>query len=308
MNRGVAALERKRMSRAQLQPLIEAMRARKAQMPAKLAEVRAEFATYTAVWPFPEGVSRQNLSAGGRPAAWFLPRECSPRRVILYLHGGGYCIGSIETHAAMMARIALAAQARLLAIDYRLAPEHPHPAAVQDAVAAYEWLLAEGHDPTDIGIAGDSAGGGLTIAAMVALRDRGISLPAAGVCISPWVDLEGLGDSMSTRAAEDPMIDRAGVLQFARLFLNGADARDPLAAPLHARLAGLPPLLIQVGTAETLLDDATRITARARMAGVDVSLEIYDGMVHVWHMFVPAVDEAATAIRSLGAYLRRRIP
>jgi acetyl esterase/lipase len=225
--------------------------------------------------------------------------------VILYLHGGGYVIGSIDTHRELTGRLSRAAAARVFLIDYRLAPEHPFPAAVEDATAAYRWLLQNGATSSRTVIAGDSAGGGLTLATLVALRDAGVPLPAAGVCLSPWTDMEGIGESMATRAHLDPMVQHDRLLHMASLYLNGADPRAPLAAPLYANLTELPPLLIQVGTAETLLDDATRFADRAKTAGVDVTLEAWDDMIHVWQLFASMLPEGQQAIDRLGEYIRQ---
>jgi acetyl esterase/lipase len=240
------------------------------------------------------------------PAEWVVAPGADARRVILYLHGGGYTIGSINTHRELAARLSRAAAARVLVIDYRLAPEHPHPAAVDDATAAYRWLLANGVDPARIVVAGDSAGGGLTVATLVALRDAHTPLPAAGVCLSPWVDLEGSGESMTTKAAVDPMVQRDGLLKMAAAYLAGQDARTPLAAPLYANLSGLPPLLIQVGTAETLLDDSTRLAERARKAGVNVTLDPWEDMIHVFQAFATYLPEARQAIDRIGEFVKQR--
>jgi acetyl esterase/lipase len=204
--------------------------------------------------------------------------------------------------------VSRAAAARVLLVDYRLAPEYPHPAAVQDATAAYRWLLAQGCKPGRLAIAGDSAGGGLTVATLVALRDAGTPLPAAGVCLSPWVDLEGVGESMRAKADLDPMVYHDGLLQMAALYLNGLDPRTPLAAPLYADLRGLPPLLIQVGTAETLLDDSVRLAARAREADVDVTLEPWDDMIHVFQAFAGVLPEGQQAVDRIGEFVRARCP
>jgi acetyl esterase/lipase len=192
----------------------------------------------------------------------------------------------------------------VLVIDYRLAPEHPHPAAVDDAVAAYRWMLSIGLKPSRMAIAGDSAGGGLTVATLVAARDARLPIPAAGVCLSPWVDLEGIGESMTTKAAADPLVQKDRLAPLAAAYLAGKSARTPLAAPLYADLAGLPPLLVQVGTAETLLDDAARLAERARKAGVKVSYEPWEGMIHVWQIFAPMIDEAQQAIDRIGEFVR----
>ena len=206
----------------------------------------------------------EKVDADGVPAEWVAAPGIDSQRAVLYLHGGGYAIGSINTHRRLAYDISAASSARVLLIDYRLAPEHPFPAAVDDAAKAWRWLLQQGFTSDRLAIAGDSAGGGLTIATLVNLRDRKLGLPACAVAISPWIDLEGQGASITTRAAQDPMVQKAGLLWMAGLYLAGKDPRTPLAAPLHADLTGLPPVLVQVGTAETLLDDST---APAAMSG-----------------------------------------
>jgi acetyl esterase/lipase len=227
--------------------------------------------------------------------------------VVLYLHGGGYVIGSIKTHRDLMGRISRAAQARVLGLDYRLAPEHPFPAAVDDSLSAYRWLLDNGTKPARIAVAGDSAGGGLTVATLVAIRDAKLPLPAAGVCLSPWVDMEGIGETMKTRAQADPVVQRDGLLGMASAYLQGKDPRSPLAAPLYADLKGLPPLLIQVGDAETLLDDSNRLADRARAAGVNVKLEVWPEMIHVWQLFASFLPEGQQAVEGIGSFIRSRI-
>jgi len=195
-----------------------------------------------------------------------------------------------------------------LSIDYRLAPEHPHPAAVDDAISAYQWLLDQRIAPAKLAIAGDSAGGGLTIATLLALRDRGVPLPAAGVAISPWTDMACDSESYSTRADVDPMVTQVGLKQMADWFLGSKDARDPLASPLRADLAGLPPLLVHVGDHEVLLDDGVGIAERARDAGVDVTVEVWPEMIHVWHAFVGIIPESQEAIERIAAFLAVRLP
>ena len=248
-------------------------------------------------------VKCEAVSAGGVPAEWIVPPGAADDRVILYLHGGGYMMGSINTHRAMIARIARAAQAKALALDYRMAPEHPFPAAVDDATAAYRWLLAQGYKPGKIVISGDSAGGGLTLATLIALRDAKTPLPAAAVPISPWADLEGKGVSIQTRAATDPMVDKESLLRMAKLYAGDHDPKNPLISPIHADYRGIPPMLIHVGDAEILLDDSTRVTERAKAAGVTVELEAWDEMFHVWHVFAKILPEGQQAIDRIGSYV-----
>jgi monoterpene epsilon-lactone hydrolase len=246
------------------------------------------------------------VNAGGVPAEWIAAPGAADDRVILYLHGGGYVMGSITTHRETIARLSKASGARALALNYRLAPEHPFPAAVDDATAAYRWLLSQDIKPSRIVVAGDSAGGGLVLAMLVALRDAKLPLPAAGVCISPWADMEGTGASMTTRAKADPVVQKEMLVNMGKTYLGGKDAKSPLAAPLHADFRGLPPLFIQVGDAETLLDDSSRVAEKAKMAGVKVDLEIWPEMPHVWHLFAPFLPEGQQAIDKIGQYVKQR--
>ena len=245
------------------------------------------------------------VNAGGVTAEWVTAEGASDSRVVLYFHGGGYIIGSPRTHRAMLAHLSRDAAARVLSLDYRLAPEHPFPAPVEDAVASYRWLLNEGYDPARISVAGDSAGGGLTVSALVQIRYLGLPMPGAAVCISPWVDMEGLGESMETRAAADPMVGKENLMVSAKTYLGGADPRAPLAAPLYADLRGLPPILIQVGDAEVLLDDSTRLAGVAREAGVEVRMDVWDDMIHVWHVFAPILPEGKRAISQAGEFIKK---
>jgi len=268
------------------------------------AELRAGFEEIAAMFPVAPEVSLQPVDVGGMPGEWITAPGASNDRVVFYLHGGGYVVGSIATHRAMVGRISRAASARALVVEYRLAPEHPFPAAVEDATTAYRWLLARGVDPARVVVAGDSAGGGLTVATLVSLRDSGDALPAAAVCLSPWTDLEGTGESMTTKAAVDPLIERDGIEVMAKLYLADADPRTPLASPIYADLHRLPPMLIHVGTAEVLLDDAVRLAERACAAGVEVELEPWEEMIHVWHCFAHVLPEARQAIDRVGEFIR----
>jgi monoterpene epsilon-lactone hydrolase len=252
----------------------------------------------------PGDVSVEPVSANGVRAEWTATPGATADAAILYLHGGGYVIGSLDSHRHLVAEAARAAGCWALALDYRLAPEHPFPAPVDDAVAGYRYLLGRGIKPGRIAIAGDSAGGGLVVSAMVAIRDAGLPQPGSGWCISPWVDMEAIGETMTSKAEADPTVQKAGILDMARLYLNGADPRSALAAPLYADLTGLAPLLIQVGAAETLLDDAIRLTRVAGAAGVYVDLQIWPEMIHVWHLFHPELGAGRRAIVAGGAFVR----
>jgi acetyl esterase/lipase len=248
-------------------------------------------------------VTCEPVTAGGVGAEWIVAPGADPDRVILYLHGGGYVMGSINTHRAMVARISRAAKAKALALDYRLAPEHPFPAAVEDATAAYRWLLAQGYKPNKIVIAGDSAGGGLTLATLLALRDAQTPLPAAAVPISAWSDMEGTGASMKTRASRDPMVANGSLFDMAKAYVGDGDRKNPLASPLHGDYRGIPPMLMHVGDAEILLDDSTRVAEKAKAAGVKVDLEVWPDMVHVWHVYAKILPEGQQAIDRIGQYV-----
>ena len=294
------------MTTVQLDSLVTLLRSRPAPETPEVAEVRARFEKMGEfLGGAPDGKC-EKADAGGVPAEWVTAPGCDPGRAVLYLHGGGYVIGSINTHRRLAYDISAASGARVLVIDYRLAPEHPFPAAVDDAATAWRWLLQQGFATSRLAIAGDSAGGGLTLATLVNLRDQKLGLPACAVAISPWVDLEGVGNSITARAAQDPMVQKDGLLWMAGLYLNGKDAKTPLAAPLHAELKGLPPILVQVGTAETLLDDATRIAEKLHAAGVDVRLAIWPNMLHVFPLFAPILSEGRDGCLEIGAFIRSR--
>jgi monoterpene epsilon-lactone hydrolase len=293
------------MASRELEAIVRVLRSGWALAELSIEEQRAAFDLLTSQFQPAEDVRCERVEAGDVPGEWITTPEAAHERVIYYLHGGAYVMGSMNTHREMISRLSRAAGATALAIEYRLAPENPFPAAVEDSTDAYRWLLSTGVDPARLVIAGDSAGGGLTMATLVALRDAGEPLPAAAVCLSPWVDMEGLGESMTTRAEADPMIQREGLLQTAKAYLGDADPRTQLASPLYADLRGLPPLLIQVGTAEMLLDDATRLAERAKSAGVDVALEVWDDMFHVWQFFAGMLPEGQQAIDRIGEFIRK---
>ena len=270
-------------------------------------ERRSNFEEQVSPLPVAESVSCQPVFAGGIPAEWIVPKGAPERNVLLYLHGGGYCIGSINTHRAMVSHFAKAAETRALLIDYRLAPENPFPAAVDDSTSAYEWLLSQGITAGSITVAGDSAGGGLTVSTLVSLKEKAIPLPAAAVLISPWVDMAITGDSIITKADIDPMVAKEGLMEMAEAYIGEADFRTPLASPLYADLKGLPPMLIQVGTAEILLDDAIRIADHASKDGVEVTLNKAEDMCHVWHLFTSMLPEALEAIEEAALFIRKHL-
>ena len=255
-------------------------------------------------FPVAADVKVEAADANGVKAEWTTTPDADQGKAVLYLHGGGYVIGSLDSHRHLVAEMGRAARARALAIDYRLAPEHPFPAAVEDALAGYRFLLDRGVPASGIAIAGDSAGGGLAVAAMLAVRDARLPQPACGWAISPWVDMEAIGGSMQSKAASDPTVQKAGILDMAKHYLNGADPRSPLAAPLYADFAGLAPLLIQVGAAETLLDDAVRLAQVAGAADVAVDLQIWPEMIHVWHTYHPILAAGRRAIAAGGDFVR----
>jgi epsilon-lactone hydrolase len=271
-----------------------------------LQERRAFFAA--AAGPPPAGTTVDAVDADGVPAEWVTAAGVTGQRAVLFFPGGAYHVGSLATLRHLVALVSDAAQARVLDVGYRLAPEHPFPAAVHDALTAYRWLLARGVTPGQIAIAGNSSGGGLALALLVALRDADEPMPAAAVAISPWTDMEIRGGSRRTRAAADRMTTPDGLKEAADWYLAGQDPRHRYASPVHADLQGLPPVLIHVGDAEILLDDSTRFAARARAAGVEVTLEVWDEMPHCWHTFAGFLPEADRAIERIGTWLQERIP
>jgi epsilon-lactone hydrolase len=248
-----------------------------------------------------EGFTVTACDAGGVPGLAVTVAGAVPVRTVVYLHGGGYLWMTPATHLPVLAAVARDADARCLGLHYRRAPEHPFPAAVDDAVAAYRWLLGQGHAPETIALAGDSAGGGLVLATLVALRDRGVELPAAAVCFSPWTDLTVSGPSADT--ADDPVVSGHALRMMASAYLAGGDPTSALASPLFADLQGLPPLQIQVGSRESLLSDARRFAERARAAGVEVAYIEHPGVIHMWIVFAPEIPESREAFSLLGSFM-----
>ena len=287
-------------------PEITALRELLAQRPRPpaIADRRTSFDAFAKVFPTAGDIVVETVSANGVEAEWTGAPGADRTRVVLYVHGGGYVIGSLDSHRHVASEIARDIGGRTLALHYRLAPEHPFPAPVEDTLAGYRYLLGQGIKPENIAIAGDSAGGGLVVAALIAIRDAGLAQPALGWCISPWVDMEGIGGSMTGLAGTDPMVQKEALLEMAKLYLGGADTRSPLAAPLYADLRGIAPLFIQVGAAETLLDDAVRLAGVAGAANVPVTLEVWPEMVHVWHLFHPRLSAGRRAIAAGARHVR----
>jgi epsilon-lactone hydrolase len=285
-------------------PEIEAIRAQLAAhpRPANLADRRKRLDALGMQYAIAPDVNVEVVEANGVPAEWTATPGADPAHVILFLHGGGYISGSLNSHRHMIAQAGREAGARTLALGYRLAPEHPFPAALQDAHAGFRYLLTRGVAAENIAMAGESA-----VAALVSLRDAGEPLPACVWCSSPWVDLEQSGASMSEKAAVDPLIQKTYLDELAATYLNGADPRTPLASPLHADLHGLPPMLIQVGSAETLLDDAVRLARMAGAAGVRVNLGVWPDMIHAWTLFYQQVAAGRRALQSVGAFVRSNL-
>jgi epsilon-lactone hydrolase len=299
------------MPSREMQDVIDALRDRQkvsaSQAPPTLEQRRAAFAPAGRLHPVPDDVLVSEVTAGGVPAHWLTAPGADAGRVLLFLHGGGYQLGSLRSDGELAARLGRASGMRVLFPEYRLAPEHPFPAAIDDVLAAWRWLRT-GQDlsASSIAVAGDSAGGGLAVALLVATRDAGETLPAAAVLMSPTVDLTSSGASMTERADQDPFSTPAMLGQFAAGYLAGADPKTPLASPLFASLSGLPPLLIQVGTADLLLSDSERLAAAAADAGVDVTLEIGEGLPHVYPIML-GTPEAAQATGQTGTFLRARV-
>jgi acetyl esterase/lipase len=294
------------MPSEQLREFTRMIRAQRAEAPlgGDVAVMRANMESQQGQLPVPDDVTREQVTIAGRAARWVRTPNVRGSACMLYLHGGGYVMGSRDTHTELMARLARATGMAVRGLDYRLAPENPYPAAVEDAVAAYHWLLEQVEGSGAIVIAGDSAGGGLTMAMLLALKDQRAPLPAGAVLLSPWTDLTGSGDSVRTRAEADPMITGDVFQPMAKHYLAGTTGDVPGVSPLFGDLSGLPPLLIQVGDAEVLLDDSTRLHQRARAAGVDSTLHVFDEAFHVFQA-IPVLPEAAEALEEIAQFCSR---
>jgi acetyl esterase/lipase len=275
--------------------------------PVGWSERRQRLDEVGATWPVADDVKLEDVDCDGVRGEWSLAAGSDPSRVLMFFHGGGYCSGSIVSHRRMVTEAGRAARMRTLAIGYRLAPEHPYPAAHQDALAAWRFLRRQGVAAGRIVVGGDSAGGNLTITLINALRAAGEDLPACAWLVSPWTDLTMSGSTLATKDAVDPLIHKSYLEELAEAYVPGTiDRRDPLISPLFADLHGFPPILIQVGSAETLLADASRFAAAAGSADVDVTLQIWPHMIHAWPLWNAALEDGRRALASAGDFIRAR--
>src|SRR5947207_4306492 len=257
------------------------------------------------VWPVAEDVALTAADVNGMPGEYSVVRGSDPSRVLMFFHGGGYCSGSIQSHRRLVTEAGRAARMRTLAVGYRLAPEHPFPAAYDDALTAWRFLRNQGVGAADIAIGGDSAGAGLTLGLIGRLRDGDEELPACAWLISPWTDVTMSGSTLASKAAVDPLIHKEYLNELADAYLPaGMDRKDPRISPLHADLTNFPPMLIQVGSNETLLDDATRLTTQAGAADVAVTLEIWPNMIHAWPLWNAHLEDGRRALASAGSFIR----
>ncbi|MBS0649473.1 MAG: alpha/beta hydrolase [Verrucomicrobia bacterium] len=268
-----------------------------------ITRVRQGFEKLMSSFPAQPDVHFEEISIGKLFAAWVHTPGCTKDRVILFLHGGGYISGTFYSHQDFIGRLAQATGCYVLAVDYRLAPEHPFPTALEDCLLAYQFLLKEKIPPANIFIAGTSAGGGLTLSLMLSLRDHHEPLPRAAICICPWVDLALTGKTLDTSAGKD-ILQKDRIQKAADLYLQGHNPRDPLASPLYADLKGLPPLLIQTGTRELFLDEIERFAQKAQESKVKVKLQKYEEMIHTWQLFASQIPEGQKAIAEIAAFMK----
>ena len=267
---------------------------------------RAQAEKFAAAFVKPPDIEIESGELDGVPVEWITPADAHHSHVFFHLHGGGYVLGNPSGSRSFTSRFAQLTGCRIVSIDYRLAPEHPFPAAVNDAVRAFRALLARGHSPRDIAIGGESAGGGLAVATLVAARRQNLAMPAALIAISPWTDLRCEADSFRTKASVDPLLTRRSLKEMADAYLGGADPSNDRASPALADLSGLPPMLIHVGSDEVLLDDAMALLDAACRSQVEAQLVVWAGMIHVWHMFHAMLPQGAEAMRALASFVQDR--
>jgi monoterpene epsilon-lactone hydrolase len=278
-----------------------------APLPTSIEEARANFEGFASWVPLQPDTKVEAVMAGNVPGEWVSAPGAASDHVILCLHGGGYTMGSSKATHVIAAFLSAASGCRVLVIDYRLAPEHPFPAALDDAKAAYRWLLEQGIPHSRIVLVGFSAGGGLALSTLISLRDAHVPLPAGAVLVSPWADLAGTGDSVTTCAEADPWLTDEMNRFHAALYANGKDLRHPLISPLYADMHGLPPLLIHVGSDEIMLDDSKRVAEKAGAAGIQVTLDVWEGLWHVFHVFASRLPEGKQAIEQIGQFIRKKL-
>ena len=295
------------MSGFSLERLVALLRERASPPGAPIEALRRDHDRAVRKVPIADGVQLIRVQSDGGPLEWLVPSGPSRQEVLLWFHGGGFGMGSSATARGMVSYLAAMTGARGATLEYRLAPEFPYPAAVKDAQAAYRWLLVEqGVEPTKLVVGGDSAGGGLALAALASLRDAGYPMPVGALFFSPWVDLSLSASSLTANAATDPQVNRAGLEAMAARYLGGVDPRSPYVSPLFGNLAGLPPLFIQVGGAEALLDDSVRFASAAAGAGCEVVLEQWPNMIHVWQAFAPGLADGTAALERAAQWLKER--
>jgi acetyl esterase/lipase len=267
---------------------------------------RMQSEQFAAAFTLPSRIRVEHGMLGNVPVEWIHPENAHPERVFFHLHGGGYVLGNPAASRPFTTEFALKARCQVVSVDYRLAPEHPFPAAVTDALVAYSSLLASGRQPGAVAVGGESAGGGLAVATLIAARTARLAMPAALIAISPWTDLACDAPSLHALAHADPLLNAHSLKTMAEAYVQAGDRRAPTASPAHADLHGLPPMLIHVGSDEILLDDATALERRARVFGIDARLEIWPGMIHTWHMFHRMLPEGGEAIAKLAQFVRQR--
>jgi acetyl esterase/lipase len=273
--------------------------------PGSWEEARANYLKALSIHPTPDGVTVEEIDMGSIPGTVVTPEVVEDGKVLLYIHGGGYVAGSPAGYHGLAGHYAKLLKAKVFMPDYRLAPEHPFPAAIEDTLASYKWLLEQGYPAKRIAFSGDSAGGAMVVTVMVAARNAGLPLPVAGVALSPWANLEHSGSSMQTRNGIDPTVTLEGLNLLAKAFLNGALKNDPDASPVFADVRGLPPIQIQIGEREVMLSDAIQLAVHLAENRVRVSLDVWPDMFHVWHMFAAYLPEGMQALKDAAYFLDR---
>lgn len=290
-----------------LSQIIQAVRAMGGTGVPTIEELRAQAQAGSGMNPVPEDVVATAVDADGVACEWVAAPNSRDDRAVIHFHGGGYAVGTAASSRHFAARVAAAAEARVLVVDYRLAPEHPYPAALDDALGAYRWLLREGPGAAHTAVLGESSGGGLALATLLKAKDEGVALPALAVVLSPWTDVELTGGSIISKAEVDPLVPPELLKTMADAYLSGQDKRNPYVSPLYGDYRGFCPLYIQVGTAEILLDDSRRVAEKAKAAGVDVTLDVWDDMIHTWQLFAAYVPEGQEAIEKFSAAAAARL-